>query len=288
MKGLVKSGWGRSMALALMLGSSVSAIALPGAAQSLPVLPISPLTVSMMMPHPLEQQVWQLVSYRDATGETVMAWVDSAATMQFEAGQVTGTTGCNRFFSAYTLAGSELAIAPGGSTLMACFPEALAQQESAILAGMATVASYEVVADELRLLDSAGDVVFTLAPQVAASLTQTDWMLTSYNNGRGGLVTPLLDTTITATFDDAGLVSGTAGCNTYRAHFEATTETLQIGPAASTRRLCQVPEGTMTQEQDFLALLADVSEYEIVGNQLTLLNAAGTVLAEFSTATAAM
>jgi hypothetical protein len=59
----------------------------------------------MTMPHPLEQTVWQLVSYRDAAGELVTAWADGPATMQFQAGQVTGTTGCNRFFSAYTLTG---------------------------------------------------------------------------------------------------------------------------------------------------------------------------------------
>ncbi|WP_204138900.1 META domain-containing protein [Halomicronema sp. CCY15110] len=289
MKGLVKSWWGRSIALTLLVGSSVSAIALPSVAQSpkdLPNLSTLPLAVSITMPHPLEQSVWQLVSYRDAAGELVTAWGDSPATMEFREGRVTGTTGCNRFFSAYTLTGNELAIAPGGSTLMACFPEALAQQEAAMLTGLGAVTSYDLIGDELRLLDGAGEVVLTLAPQSAAAWLNTDWTLTAYNNGRGGLVTPLLDTTITATFDEAGQLSGSAGCNNYRAAFTQLDDTLQIGAAASTRRFCAVPAGTMQQEQDFLALLTEVSAYEIAGSQLTLLNAAGTTLAQFSTAIA--
>jgi len=287
MKKLVKSWWGRSLALTLLVGSSVSAIALPSGAQ-LPFV-VAPLRsekseLSMTMPHLLEQSVWQLVSYRDAHGYTVSAWGEQPATMQFQAGQVTGTTGCNRFFSAFTLSGNALAIAPGGSTLMACFPEALAQQETAMLAGLGAVASYDWTGDELRLLDSTGDIVLTLVPQSAATLLNTDWTLTAYHDGRGGLVTPLRDTTMTARFDEAGRLSGSAGCNTYRAAFEQLDDTLQIGMAASTRRLCAVPDGTMQQEQAFLALLTEVSTYEIAGNQLTLLNAAGTPLAQFSTA----
>lgn len=235
------------------------------------------------MQNPLEQTVWQLSSYRNGNGDIVTAWGEAPATFQFAAGQVTGTTGCNRFFSAYTVADGELAIAPGGSTLMACFPEALVQQESAIFVGMATVNDYELNADELQLLNSDGDVVFTLTPQVSAALTNTAWTLTAYNNGRGGLVSPLLDTTLTATFDEADGLVGSAGCNTYRANFEHADHTLQIGAAASTRRLCSAPDGTMQQEQVFLRLLAEVSTYDIDGNQLTLKDAAGTVLAKFAT-----
>ncbi len=283
MKGLLQSWWGHSLALTMLMGSGIPAIALPSVAQSPTVLPAPIPEGPIAMQNPLEQTVWQLVSYQNANGDTVTAWDEIPATFQFAAGQVTGTTGCNRFFSSYTVADDELAIAVGGSTLMACFPEALAQQESAIFTGMAAVTSYDLVADELQLLNRDGDVVFTLMPQVSATLTNTAWTLTAYNNGRGGLVSPLLETTLTANFDDAGSLAGSAGCNTYRANFEHTDQTLQIGAAASTRRLCAAPEGTMQQEQVFLGLLAAVSSYEIDGNRLTLKDAAGAVLAQFAT-----
>ncbi|MEM9121268.1 MAG: META domain-containing protein [Cyanobacteria bacterium P01_F01_bin.56] len=281
MNSFFRSGWGRSLALTFVLGSSVPAIALPSAAQSsarfLDTVPEMPIALQSS----LEQSTWQLVSYRDASGNVAAAWGDRPATFQFAAGQLTGTTGCNRFFSSYTVAGDELAIADGGSTLMACFPEALAQQEAAIFTGMAAVTSYDRVAGELQLLDRDGDVVLTLTPQVSASLTNTPWTLTAYNNGRDGLASPVLDTEITANFDDAGLIAGSAGCNTYRANFESTDNTLQVSAAASTRRLCSTPDGAMQQEQTFLELLAEAATYDIDGHQLTLRNSAGTVLAKF-------
>lgn len=236
----------------------------------------------MTLSTPLEQAPWQLVSYRDASGEMIVAWAERPATFQFQAGRVTGTTGCNRFFSAYTLEGDRVTFAPGGSTLMACFPEALAQQEAAILTGLTEVASYDLADGELQLRDRAGDIVMTLMPQISASLTNTEWTLTSYNNGRGGLVTPLLDTTITAQFDDEGRLSGSASCNRYRASFTQTDAALTIEEAASTRRFCSTPDGIMQQEQAFLAVLPEVATYSIQGNQLTLQNAEGTTLAQFS------
>jgi len=282
LKNILPSWFGRSLALTVLVGSSLGAIALPSAAQSPTRLSFPGPEIPIAMQPDLEQTTWQLVSYRNANGEAVNAWNERPATFQFEAGRVTGTTGCNRFFSSYTLTGDRLTLAPGGSTLMACFPEALAQQEAAILTGMAAVESYDLAAGELRLLDREGSVVLSLAPQVAAALTHTEWTLTVYNNGQGGLVTPLLDTTITATFDDEGRLFGSAGCNTYRADFENTDGTLSLGAAASTRRFCAAPDGVMQQEQAFLAVLAEVASYTISGNQLTLQSADGTTLAQFS------
>lgn len=236
----------------------------------------------MTLPHPLEQTTWQLVSYRNATGDTIAAWAERPATFQFQDGRVTGSTGCNRFFSDYTLEGDRLTLAPGGSTLMACLPEALAQQEAAVLHGLTAIAEYDLTADELRLLDNDGSTVLTFTAQTPAALIQTQWTLTTYNNGRGGLVTPVLDTAITATFDDTGRVFGSAGCNNYHASFDHTGETLSIGAPASTRRLCPQPAGIMQQEQAFLNLLENVTSYSISGEQLTLQAADGTTLAQFS------
>ena len=70
----------------------------------------------------------------------------------------------------------------------------------------------------------------------------------------------------------------------YRASFEIDGDTMSIGPAASTRRLCSQPEGVIEQEVAFLALLEDVATYTIASNQLDFKNAEGTVLAQFSAA----
>jgi heat shock protein HslJ len=239
--------------------------------------------ITLAMSNSLESITWQLVSYQADDGSTVEAFGERPATFQFADGQVTGTTGCNRFFSGYNREGDQLTINPGGSTLMACVDETLAAQETAILAGLPQVVGYAQTGNQLRLLNREGTALFTLMPQPTAELTGTEWTLTFYNNSRGGLTTPILDTAITATFDPEVGLAGSAGCNRYRASFETNADRLTIGPAASTRRLCPEPEGIMEQESAFLGLLEDVATYTISGNQLDLKNAEGIILAQFTT-----
>ncbi len=274
---------GRSLAIALVVGSGQQAFAQNAHYPTVPNIPTTPSEITLAMPDSLENMTWQLVSYQATDGSIVEAFGERPATFQFKDGRVTGTTGCNRFFSGYSREGDQLAISPGGSTLMACINEALAAQESAILTGLPQVASYTQTGDQLLLVDRAGTPLFTLTPQPTAALTGTEWTLTVYNNGRGGLTTPILDTTITATFDPAVGLVGSAGCNRYRANFETDDDSLTIGPAASTRRFCAVPEGIMEQETTFLNLLEDVATYTISGDQLDLKNADGTTLARFTT-----
>ena len=273
----------RSLAIALMFGSGQSAIALPSVSATTPQTNSNPSEVSLSIINGLELITWQLVSYQAADGTTVNALDAHPATFQFQAGQLSGTTGCNRFFSDYRREGDRLTINQGGSTLMACISEALQTQETAILTGLPQVASFVPMGNQLQLLDAAGVTLFTLTPQPTAALTHTEWTLTFYNNGRSGLATPLANTTATATFDPEVGVSGSAGCNNYRATYETNHDRLTIGPAASTRRLCAAPDGLMQQESTFLALLEEVATYTINGNELDLKNAEGKVLARFTT-----
>lgn len=279
----LKRWLGRSFAIAILLGSGHSAIAQTPAAATAHPDPMMTSEVSLTMLDPLELITWQLVSYRAADGTTIEGLNEHPATLQFQSGQVSGTTGCNRFFNGYSRAGDRLTINPGGSTLMACIAADLQAQETAILTGLPQVTSYIQAGDRLQLLDSTGATLFTLTPQPTAKLTDSEWTLTVYNNGRGGLTTPLLETTITATFTPAGGLAGAAGCNRYRAPYEANGDTLTIGPAASTRRLCAEPDGIMQQESAFLALLEEVATYTLSGHQLDLKNAEGTTLARFTT-----
>lgn len=281
MNKIFKRWLGRSLTVAILLGSSQSAIALEPTIIQHQFAPTN-TERSIAMLDTLELVTWQLVSYRAEDGSSVEAFGDRPATFQFQDGRLSGTTGCNRFFSAYTRDGETLTIETGGSTLMACFPEALAVQETAILRGLPQVTSFAQAGDQLTLLNSEGTTLFTLIPQPTAELTNTEWRLTLYNNGRGGLATPLAETTITAKFDEEKGLAGSAGCNNYRASYTLDNNTITVGPASSTRRLCHQPNGIMQQEADYLALLQDVATYTISGNQLDLKNAAETTLARFT------
>lgn len=69
-------------------------------------------------------------------------------------------------------------------------------------------------------------------------------------NGQG--VMDILQTTLA--FDDAGQVSGNAGCNRYSGTYTLNDGTLQLGPLALTRKAC--PPAITNQEQKFLATVA--------------------------------
>jgi len=89
----------------------------------------------------------------------------------------------------------------------------------------------------------------------------------------------LPDSEITAEFAD-DRVSGSAGCNTYTGTFVSTREdgqnTIQIGPLASTRMMCD--EELMDQEGLYLTALESATEYTIEGFTLSIAYPGGVLL----------
>ncbi|MBI4730863.1 MAG: META domain-containing protein [Chloroflexi bacterium] len=89
----------------------------------------------------------------------------SPPTIRFENGQASGNASCNSFGGDYTQRGDKLTFEALMSTLMACFPEEIMQQEQAYLSALASTASYQLEGDRLTLFDADGNV---LAEFVAA------------------------------------------------------------------------------------------------------------------------
>jgi heat shock protein HslJ len=96
---------------------------------------------------------------------------------------------------------------------------------------------------------------------------------------RDAVSSPLPDTEVTAVFGEDGTLTGSAGCNTYRATYEADRGTITIGEPAATRKACAEPEGVMEQEQAYLAALPQATSYRVEGSSLSLLTAEGTYVA---------
>jgi heat shock protein HslJ len=107
------------------------------------------------------------------------------------------------------------------------------------------------------------------------------WQATFYNNGKGGAVSVILGTEITAVFDQEGNLGGSAGCNNYRASYEIDGTSISIGPAASTRMFCAEPEGIMDQESQYLAALETAASYRLEGDKLELRTADGALVASY-------
>jgi heat shock protein HslJ len=209
---------------------------------------------------------------------------DTTITASFEAdGNLTGSDGCNRYSASYQVDGDKISITPGIGTLTAC-PEPIMTQAGEYMAALESAASYRIQADTLELLDAGGNPVATFTAQ-PTSLPATSWTVIGYNNGRGGVVSVIIGTELTAVFGEDGTLSGSAGCNNYTAAFEADNDgNISIGPAASTRMMCSEPEGIMDQEGEYLAALETAATYNIEGERLQLRTAEGSLAADFTAA----
>ena len=236
------------------------------------------------MTRALEGTLWQLASYPDADGEIVDALADTT-TMEFRNDQFSGSAGCNMYSGGYALDGMSLELSDAISTLMACVDENQMMQETQFLTNLPNVRSYAIVDDQLQLLGADGALVFTFDAIESAPLFGTNWVLTTYNNSSGGVVSVLEGVEVTATFNEDGTLTGSAGCNSYNATYEASGGTISIGPAVSTRIACAEPEGVMEQESAYLAALEGAASYSIRGDVLEIRNAEDAVLAIYQAQT---
>lgn len=206
---------------------------------------------------------------------------DATVTARFEGARVQGTDGCNRYSAPYTETGSTLQVGPrGASTQMAC-PPAVMKQAEAFMGALTRASTYRVADGRLQLLAADGTALATLAPQ-PQSLSGTSWRVTGYNNGKQAVVSVLAGAEITAAFSEDGKLSGSAGCNTYNTSFTTDGSSIQIGPAATTRMMCQTPEGVIEQEAAYLSAIQTAASYQLQGNSLTLKDADGSTLAQYT------
>ncbi len=114
---------------------------------------------------------WVLVSYLNAAGETVTALADREVTAEFGPdGRVAGNGGCNRYFASYTVDGGNLTIGQAGSTMMACEPVEIMNQEAAFLAALGSAAAWHVEGEQLHILNAADETIILFQASQPASL----------------------------------------------------------------------------------------------------------------------
>jgi heat shock protein HslJ len=227
-----------------------------------------------------------LEAYLDSEGTLASVLPDSEVTATFEDGKLAGSAGCNSYFGDYRLHGeNKLTVTVMGMTEMYCAPDALMAQETEYLSALNKTASYVIAEDKLQIENIGGDEILVYSAQAAAQsapLVDTRWLLTGYDNGKGGFSSVLADTEVTAIFGADGTLGGSAGCNNYNAPYEvedasASSGSLSVGMAASTMMMCPGP-GIMEQETAYLSALQSAASYEIEGDQLMIVAADGTRL----------
>lgn len=200
-------------------------------------------------------------------------------TLQFNTdGTFTAQADCNQVSGSYTLDGSQLTIAPGPSTMAACPEGSLGDQ---FVKNLGEANRFLFDGDDLiiSLMFDSGSMRFS--PQ-SNDLAGTSWIVIGHNNGRGGVVSSIIGTEMTADFDTDGTLIGSAGCNTYSGEYKVEGEAITISlPPVSIMTACEQPEGIMEQEQEYLAALGTVATYQISGDRLEMRTAEGSLAVDF-------
>ena len=218
----------------------------------------------------IEGPTWRLTALGDhspGVDETQMRPV----TAHFEGGRISGFSGCNQYIGGYTLNRDNVVIGSLAGTLMACSEPQMAL-EKAVMGALTGTLGYAITGDRLTLTPVSGvPLVFQTEP--APTLQGVNWNVTAFNNGRHAVVSAVLGTILSMTFDN-GMVQGSSGCNTYRAAYTSEENRLSIKPAVTTRKTCPA-EGVMQQEREFLAALESAKLWAISDGMLDVHRADG-------------
>ena len=227
-----------------------------------------------------EGATWRLTQVAHADGQLHAVPNSVEATATFASGSVSGSGGCNRYTTRYTVADGKLTIGLAASTMMAC-PEPQTAVEQPFMAALAATRAYQIEDGQLSLLDAGGQKIATFKGWQPVALKGVTWLATVYNNGRGAAVSLIDGSEITAVFDTDGTLSGSAGCNPYRATYVAKDSSMTIQAPAATRKACTQPKGVMQQEREYLKALTTAATYTLQGNQLELRTDQGALVALF-------
>jgi heat shock protein HslJ len=226
---------------------------------------------------------WTLSGYLH-NGTPTQTVSGTKVTLDFsDAGRITGSAGCNRYFASYEMKGTAITIGPAGSTMMYCDTPGVMDQESAYLTLLGQATTITVDGDRLTVSDAKGTTILTFAktvPPAPAPLVGTNWTLASIHTA-DTVSSGTAGTTVTAVFGDDGRVAGSAGCNRYFAQYTVTGRSLSIGPAGSTKMFCDSP-GVMQQESTYMALLSQATTFTIEGDRLTVSDTKGTTVLSFA------
>lgn len=194
---------------------------------------------------------------------------DVQVTMTVVDGRLHGTDGCNRYSAPYASEGESFRLVGEiASTKMAC-PDQVMNQAAAFTGALTKTRMARIDGGQLVLLDDKGTPLAIFNPHIR-DLPGTAWRVSGYNNGREAVVSLLPDTVLTMAFDAEGRLSGTAGCNRYKAVYASEGKRIDIDNIGATRMVCGRPEGMMEQEAAFLRALEKSTQVRIDGDRLEL------------------
>ena len=261
----------RSLLISLLAGT----LALAGCASSgSPTGPTVAPPIAQAAPA-LGGSSWTLV--RLSSSAPSAKAIGSASLSFLAGGSFSGSTGCNSMSGTWTQDDWALTFGAIATTRKQCSGP-VGTQEDAVLAALHEIASFTGGATDLRLLDSGNDPRLVYAAASAALVGPT-WRATGINNGKGAVTSVAGTAAVTATFDDAGAVTGNGGCNAYSATYTTGAgNAMSVTDLSATAMACAAGD---TEAQYFAALTA-TARYSLDQGTLTLRDAAGATLVTYA------
>lgn len=247
------------------------------------LMSVSAITVATDEPEPTELTGidWTLVSITTGgTGAGVPEEV--AATLRLDAGQASGSGGCNEFFGDYLVDGAGLSLGPLGATKKLC-ADPQQQIEDAYFAALGAVAYWQIADDGgLRLLDEQMNEILAFS-QVDGGIERTTWLLR--HQVVDGTLAAIPEGVLVSLQLVDGDADGTGGCNRYSTSYVIDGASITFGPIAATLMACAGPAAGV--EAAYLANLASAATWTSSGSSLAFTDSEGTAILEYEAAPAA-
>jgi heat shock protein HslJ len=191
----------------------------------------------------------------------------------FDANRLGLTAGCNSMSGSGSLDKDRLVVGDLAATEIACPPERHRQDEW-LAAFLTAGPNWRLTGDTLVLTARDAELRFVDRKSVEPDrqLAGSPWRLDTVLAGESASSVPV-GVQASLTFDDRGGMTGSTGCNTFRAKFAATDRRIIVTDLVSTKKGCNA---TVTEfERTVLRILALPMSYRIEANRLTLTVADG-------------
>jgi heat shock protein HslJ len=263
--------------LILMGACLASLLILSGCFQSTPESPQQAVEekVSQLS---LAGTAWRVESF-GGPNDTIPVLPDTPLTVNYLVERYAGSGGCNWYVGVYTTDGSSLRMETPATTSLICEPAGIMQQEGTFMSSLLNTTEYKMEGNKLLAYTVENQQLLTLVPAQPSPFEGTTWDLKLIYTGKEWRpVIPL--STVTAQFE-GDQMSGSGGCNTYKATVTREDEALTISNLSSAEKACTDPVGVMDQETKYLSMLSSVTGYQAAGHALALVDADGQAILLF-------
>jgi heat shock protein HslJ len=237
---------------AVLLAASITAAALPVAAQDVPTST------------DLDSTAWTLATItRDGAATSVTT--EAGATLDFVADRAGGSVGCDRYAAPFTTEAAKLSFGAIESTRTLCDEDTVAWTMS-YLDALSSVADFASVDGTLRLLDGAGVEVLTFEAAPMPGV-EGSWSVSGIFDG-SAMVAPVGDIQPSLAFLPDGRVQGHGGCNGFGGPYAVNGSDIAIGPLMSGIASCDAELDA--QEVALLESLRQAFTWDIADGVLEL------------------